>query len=298
MTSLYPTPPFTVLSPSESSFSIPTTFEPIFSVATTELTDEHCSSCETAENGPGRWRPRVQHNDSSLLSLRKEQIAVPTRDKNLELFYFIQVKENEEGQMLKQEFELKISESDGMYKGYDRFQKVLSQLNQMQARPDNEDCNMKFLRALPHSWSQDTLKIDLNGWFYYDSIVLAAPTIHRNSLAMFLKISSLFCLLKVIHNNRSTYEDFDQNWQSLALERTDIKWQMAMLSVRINRFEKKGGRKFKFNTKMLPGCDGVSTDGIVADGVFVAAGNGCDGVSIAAVLVADVFLLLPSVGAE
>ncbi|GJX40605.1 putative ribonuclease H-like domain-containing protein [Tanacetum coccineum] len=35
----------------------------------------------------------------------------------------------------------------------------------------------------------------------------------------------------------------------LDLEELDIKWQMAMLSVRINRFEKKDGRKFKFNNK-------------------------------------------------
>ncbi|GJS01902.1 putative ribonuclease H-like domain-containing protein [Tanacetum coccineum] len=54
--------------------------------------------------------------------------------------------------MLKQEFsEFRVSESEGLHKGYDRFQKILSQLNQMQAKPDNEDCNMKFLRALPHS---------------------------------------------------------------------------------------------------------------------------------------------------
>ncbi|GJX87057.1 gypsy type transposase [Tanacetum coccineum] len=33
------------------------------------------------------------------------------------------------------------------------------------------------------------------------------------------------------------------------LEELDIKWQMAMLSVRINRFEKKAGRKMKFNNK-------------------------------------------------
>ncbi|GJR00360.1 putative ribonuclease H-like domain-containing protein [Tanacetum coccineum] len=57
--------------------------------------------------------------------------------------------------MLKQEFsEFRVSESEGLHKGYDRFQKILSQLNQMQAKPDNEDCNMKFLRALPPSWSQ------------------------------------------------------------------------------------------------------------------------------------------------
>ncbi|GJX57551.1 hypothetical protein Tco_0287448, partial [Tanacetum coccineum] len=45
-----------------------------------------------------------------------------------------------------------------------------------------------------------------------------------------------------------TYEDFDQI-RKLDLEELDIKWQMAMLSVRINRFEKKAGRKMKFNNK-------------------------------------------------
>ncbi|GJS49472.1 putative ribonuclease H-like domain-containing protein [Tanacetum coccineum] len=47
--------------------------------------------------------------------------------------------------MLKQEFsEFRVSESEGLHKGYDRFQKILSQLNQMQAKPDNEDCNMNL----------------------------------------------------------------------------------------------------------------------------------------------------------
>ncbi|GKD74681.1 hypothetical protein Tco_1332963, partial [Tanacetum coccineum] len=102
--------------------------------------------------------------------------------------------------MLKQEFaDFKISKSEGLHKGYDRFQKVLSQLNQMQARPDNEDCNMKFLRALPPSWSHvaitfktkggldflsfddlynklRTLEIDVKGGSSYDSRVPAAPT--------------------------------------------------------------------------------------------------------------------------
>ncbi|GJS44594.1 putative ribonuclease H-like domain-containing protein [Tanacetum coccineum] len=43
-------------------------------------------------------------------------------------------------------------EEEGLHKGYDRFQKILSQLNQVQARPDNDDINLKFLRALPSSW--------------------------------------------------------------------------------------------------------------------------------------------------
>ena len=69
----------------------------------------------------------------------------------------------------------------------------------MQAKPDNEDCNMKFLRALPSSWSQvaitvktkggldylsfddlynklRTLEIDVKGGSSYDSRVSTAPT--------------------------------------------------------------------------------------------------------------------------
>ncbi|GJQ94466.1 hypothetical protein Tco_0005605 [Tanacetum coccineum] len=72
--------------------------------------------------------------------------------------------------MLKQEFsEFKVSESEGLHKGYDRFQKILSQLNQMQAKPDNEDCNMKFLRALPPSWLHVAITLKTKGGLDYIS---------------------------------------------------------------------------------------------------------------------------------
>nr|GEV53371.1 ribonuclease H-like domain-containing protein [Tanacetum cinerariifolium] len=57
--------------------------------------------------------------------------------------------------MLKQEFlEFIISKAEGLHKGYDRMQKILSQLNQLKANPDVEEINLRFLRALPSSWSQ------------------------------------------------------------------------------------------------------------------------------------------------
>ncbi|GJZ97401.1 uncharacterized mitochondrial protein-like protein [Tanacetum coccineum] len=56
-----------------------------------------------------------------------------------------------------------------------------------------------------------------------------------------------------------TYEDFDQIGK-LDLEELDIKWQMAMLSVRINRFEKKAGRKMKFNNKDAARFDKKKTE--------------------------------------
>ncbi|GJU03110.1 hypothetical protein Tco_1113448 [Tanacetum coccineum] len=51
----------------------------------------------------------------------------------------------------------RISEAEGLHKGYDRMQKILSQLNQLKANPEDEDINLKFLRALPLLWSQVAL---------------------------------------------------------------------------------------------------------------------------------------------
>ncbi|GJX80476.1 putative ribonuclease H-like domain-containing protein [Tanacetum coccineum] len=66
--------------------------------------------------------------------------------------------------MLKQEFsEFRISKAEGLHKGYDRMQKILSQLNQLKAKPEDEDINLKFLRALPSSWSQVALTLKTKG---------------------------------------------------------------------------------------------------------------------------------------
>nr|GEV93258.1 hypothetical protein [Tanacetum cinerariifolium] len=66
--------------------------------------------------------------------------------------------------MLKQEFsKFKIGEAEGLHKGYYRMQKILSQLNQLKAKPEDKDINLKFLRALPSSWSQVALTLKTKG---------------------------------------------------------------------------------------------------------------------------------------
>ncbi|GJW62443.1 hypothetical protein Tco_0111778, partial [Tanacetum coccineum] len=60
--------------------------------------------------------------------------------------------------ILKQQFEgFTISNSEGLHKGYERFQNLLSQLEIHGAGVSNEDANQKFLRSLPSSWSQVSL---------------------------------------------------------------------------------------------------------------------------------------------
>nr|GEU58393.1 copia protein [Tanacetum cinerariifolium] len=66
--------------------------------------------------------------------------------------------------MLKQEFlEFRIGEAEGLHKGYRRMQKILSQLNQLKAKPEDEDINLKFLRALHSSCSHVALTLKTKG---------------------------------------------------------------------------------------------------------------------------------------
>ncbi|GKA51122.1 hypothetical protein Tco_0744318, partial [Tanacetum coccineum] len=60
--------------------------------------------------------------------------------------------------ILKQQFKgFFVTNSEGLHKGYDRFQILLSQLETHGAGVSCEDANQKFLRSLPSSWSQVSL---------------------------------------------------------------------------------------------------------------------------------------------
>ncbi|GKA99053.1 hypothetical protein Tco_0826990 [Tanacetum coccineum] len=60
--------------------------------------------------------------------------------------------------VLKQQFEnFSVSDSEGLDKAYDRFQKLISQLKIHGAAISNEDANQKFLRALPSSYNNIAL---------------------------------------------------------------------------------------------------------------------------------------------
>ncbi|GKA02697.1 hypothetical protein Tco_0675478 [Tanacetum coccineum] len=60
--------------------------------------------------------------------------------------------------ILKQQFEgFIVSNSDGIHKGYERFQSLLSQLEIHGAGVSTEDANQKFLRSLPSAWLQVSL---------------------------------------------------------------------------------------------------------------------------------------------
>nr|GEY37274.1 hypothetical protein [Tanacetum cinerariifolium] len=65
--------------------------------------------------------------------------------------------------LLKQQFKsFYVSNSEGLHKGYDRFQSLLSQLETHGVGVSTEDADQKFLRSLPSSWSQVSLIMRTN----------------------------------------------------------------------------------------------------------------------------------------
>nr|GEV84083.1 hypothetical protein [Tanacetum cinerariifolium] len=178
--------------------------------------------------------------------------------------------------MLKQEFsEFRIGEAEGLHKGYDRMQKILSQLNKLKAKPEDEDINLKFLRAFPSSWSQryTTFSSSQSASPSHSAFVSTTSASKKMSYEDSLSYSSTTTytapsnsktgshrsgnvIEEVLHSfvadtkpeQQLAYEDFKQI-EKLDLEDMDLKWKMAMLSIRVYKFKQKAGRKIDFDKK-------------------------------------------------
>ncbi|GKA66552.1 hypothetical protein Tco_0766360 [Tanacetum coccineum] len=101
----------------------------------------------------------------------------------------------------------------GLDKAYDRFQKLIRQLEIHGAAVSNEDTNQKFLRALPSSWNNIALimrnkegidELDIDD--LYNNLKSSCPQLDDEDLE------------QIDHDD---------------LEEMDIKWQVAMLSMRV-----------------------------------------------------------------
>ncbi|GKA36563.1 ribonuclease H-like domain-containing protein [Tanacetum coccineum] len=206
--------------------------------------------------------------------------------------------------VLKQQFEnFSVSDTEGLDKAYDRFQKLISLLEVHGAAVSNEDENQKFLRALPSSWNNvalvmrnkdgiDDLDIDdlYNNLKVFEADIKGSSGSSSNSQNVaFLSTEDTSSKNEVNtangvstasgHNSQgqassSSYTDDlmfsffanqsnspkldDEDLEQIDhddLEEMDLKWQVAMLSMRVKRFYKKTGRKLIFNGKEPVGFD-------------------------------------------
>ncbi|GKB70739.1 ribonuclease H-like domain-containing protein [Tanacetum coccineum] len=174
--------------------------------------------------------------------------------------------------VLKQQFEaFTISSSEGLEKGYDRFQQLLSQLEAHGAEVSTEDANHKFLRSLPPAWSNLAMTIRTKAILgkssnnkvksgHTGSYNTYTPSTSSNNIperevpvgfadeviySLFAKQSED---LDLLHEDLEQIDDVD-------IEEMDINWQIAMIAIRMKKFYKKTGRRVRIDGNKPVGFD-------------------------------------------
>ncbi|GJS44303.1 hypothetical protein Tco_0569346 [Tanacetum coccineum] len=142
-----------------------------------------------------------------------------------------------------------------------RFQKLISQLEIHGEVISQEDANLKLLRSLPLAWNNIALimrnKSDLdimsmddlyNNLKVYEAKIKSQSSSSSNSQNVAFVSSE---------NTSSTNEAINTAHEIDIgdLEEIDLKWQVAMLTMRVKRFLKKTGRNLNFNGKEIVGFD-------------------------------------------
>ncbi|KAI3729397.1 hypothetical protein L6452_18054 [Arctium lappa] len=182
--------------------------------------------------------------------------------------------------VLKQQYEnFTSSKNESMTQTFDRFNKLIGELAIVRVKMDQDDINRKFLRSLGDEWTMytvsyrqsdnleekelDDLYNDLRVFeteveikkkptgYVHNSELLSAATdttaIHEavstaSGASSEKGTETIFeAFLSSQSNNSLINDDLDQLHPD-DLEEMDIKWQMAMLSMRVKKFIKRTGR--------------------------------------------------------
>nr|GEW63544.1 hypothetical protein [Tanacetum cinerariifolium] len=197
----------------------------------------------------------------------------------------------------------------GLDKTYDRFQKLISQLEIHGEVISQEDANMKLLRSLPSAWDNialimrnksnlDTLSMyDLyNNLKVYESEIKVQSGLSLNSHNVaFVTLYNSRSINKTINIAHIIYAASSKDQASSAsyaddvmfsfftnqsnapqldnedleqidtddIEEMDLKWQVAMLIMRVKRFIKRIGRKLDLNGKETVSFDRTKIDLLV-----------------------------------
>ncbi|GJS16199.1 ribonuclease H-like domain-containing protein [Tanacetum coccineum] len=145
--------------------------------------------------------------------------------------------------VFKQQFEaLTISSLEGLEKGYDRFQQLLSQLEAHGAEVSTEDANHKFLRSLPPAWSNLAMTMRTK------------PDVDTLSIEDFKSITN-----KVMSGFTDAYSTCTPSTSSTNIPEKEalagFADEIAMIAIRMKKFYKKTGRRVHVDGKILVGFD-------------------------------------------
>ncbi|GJS29676.1 hypothetical protein Tco_0490296 [Tanacetum coccineum] len=170
--------------------------------------------------------------------------------------------------VLKHQFEnFTTASNESLNNAYDRFQKLMRQLEVHGAPISKEDINQKFLRSLPPSWNQIALimrnkpdidEIDIDD-LYNNLRNLAFLSSENTSSTNEVSTASgdfgrALSFAQPATSPQLENEDFQQIDED-HLEELDLRWQVAMLTVRVKKFIQKTGRNLDFKEKQPVSLD-------------------------------------------
>ncbi|GJV99447.1 ribonuclease H-like domain-containing protein [Tanacetum coccineum] len=163
--------------------------------------------------------------------------------------------------ILKQQFEgFSVSNTDGIHKGYERFQSLLSQLEIHGAGVSTEDANQESLKNMSKAYciifnlqnvafvSENTSSTNDVSTAYGVSNTSGHYSKHEQTTSSYSLLASQSSCPQLDHEDLDQVDEYD-------LEEMDLKWQVAMISMRIKKFFKKTGRKLQFDAKEPVGFD-------------------------------------------
>nr|GEX14823.1 reverse transcriptase domain-containing protein [Tanacetum cinerariifolium] len=134
------------------------------------------------------------------------------------------------------------------------FQTLLSQLEIHSAGVLHEDVNQKFLRSLPSSWSHVALIMKTKprlDTLSFDDLYNYLRVFKRDVKGTTASSSNTQNMAFVSFENTSSTNDINDD----DMEEMDLKWQVAIISIRIKKFHKRTSRKLQFDTKDPVGFD-------------------------------------------
>ncbi|GKC42198.1 ribonuclease H-like domain-containing protein, partial [Tanacetum coccineum] len=156
------------------------------------------------------------------------------------------------------------SRFEGLHKGYDRFQSILSQLRIHGAGVSTEDANQKFLRIFESDVKGST---GSSSSVQNIAFVSSESTNSTNDVSTAYGVSTSFGynsqrensssytdeLMYSFFANQSSgpqldHEDLEQ-LDEFDLEEMGLKWQVAIISMRLKKFYKKTRRRLQFDSK-------------------------------------------------
>ncbi|GJW69023.1 ribonuclease H-like domain-containing protein [Tanacetum coccineum] len=168
--------------------------------------------------------------------------------------------------ILKQQFEgFSVSNTEGLHKGYDRFQSLLSQLEIHGAGVDSlsfDDLynNLRVFESdvkgstASSSGPQNVAFVSENTSSTNEVSTAYCVSNSSGQNPQYEQTSSYSLLANQSSCPQLDHEDLEQ-LDEYDLEEMDLKWQVAMISMRMKKFYKKTGRKLQFDAKEPVGFD-------------------------------------------